>query len=68
MSEYAKPQRTAPIYLIVVWMTLNIVLLLLLLASDYADLNNWIELGLWVSSIAGLLSMHKWGAALTVFT
>jgi hypothetical protein len=42
-----------------VWMTVIILLMLMLLPQDYMDLNNWIELGLRVSSIAGLLSMKK---------
>ena len=42
--------------------------MLMLLPEDYVDLNNWIELVLWSSSILGLLSMKKWGAALTTFT
>ena len=49
-------------------MAVNVLLMLMLLPEDYMDLNNWIELGLWASSIAGLLSMKKWGAALTTFT
>jgi hypothetical protein len=40
----------------------------MLLPEDYMDLNNWIELGLWSSSIVGLLSMKNWGASLTPFT
>jgi hypothetical protein len=42
--------------------------MLLILPGDYEDLNNWIELGLWASSIVGLASLRKWGAALAVFT
>ena len=59
---------TLSTYLIAVWMALNIVLLLMLLPADYVDLNNWIELGLWLASIPALLSMKKWGAALAVST
>jgi len=44
------------------------VLALSLLEGDTADLNNWIEIALWVSSIAGVFSMKKWGAAFAIFT
>ena len=66
MSEASK--RTTATYLIILWMVTNIVLLLLLLPADYMDLNNWIELGLWISSIGALLSMRKWGIAFATFT
>lgn len=56
------------VYLIVAWMIVNIVLVISLLPNDYMDLNNWIELGLWIGSTGGLLSMRKWGAALALFT
>ena len=49
-------------------MAVNVLLMLMLLPDDYMDMNNWIELGLWISSIAGLVSSKKWGTALTVFT
>jgi hypothetical protein len=49
-------------------MTVNIMLMLVMLPEDYMDLNNWIELGLWISSIVGLLSNNKWGTALALFT
>ena len=54
-------------YSIVFWMVINIVLMLLLLPSDYMDLNNWIELGLWALSIGGVLSKRKWGYAFAIF-
>lgn len=37
-------------------------------SGDFEDLNNWIELALWSISIAGLLSMRRWGAAFATFT
>ncbi len=62
-------KRTPAIYGIVVWMAINIVLMITLIVSgDFEDLNNWIEIALWVISIAGLLSMKKWGAAFATFT
>jgi uncharacterized membrane protein (DUF2068 family) len=48
-------------------MALNIVLMAsLILSGDVEDLNNWIEIGLWVVSIGGLLTMRKWGAAFAI--
>ena len=50
-------------------MTLNIALMtLVILNGDAADLNNWIEIALWATSIAGLLTMRKWGVAFAIFT
>ena len=66
MPETSK--RTTATYLILAWMAVNIVLLLLLLPADYMDLNNWIELSLWIGSIAALWSMRKWGIAFAAFT
>jgi hypothetical protein len=68
LPETAKPQRAIAIYLIVFWMAINLLLFVLLLPEDYMDLNNWIEIALWITSIAGLLSMKKWGAAFATFT
>ena len=68
MVEEDKGSRPLPIYLIVVWMAINILLMLLMLPEDYMDPNNWIELALWSCSIVGLLSMRKWGAAFATFT
>jgi hypothetical protein len=62
-------KRPAVLYATAVWMTLNIALMgLIILNGDAADLNNWIEIALWVTSIAGLLSMRKWGFAFAIFT
>ncbi len=56
-------------YLAVVWMIINVVLFaLFILNGDYQDYNNWIEIALWIISIAGLLSAKKWGVAVSVFT
>jgi hypothetical protein len=60
--------KTPATYLIAVWMTLNIILLLMLLPADYMDLNNWVELALWITSIPALLSAKKWGVAFATFT
>jgi hypothetical protein len=62
-------KRTPIIYAIVFWMVINIFLMITLIAGgDLADLNNWIEIALWSISIAGLLSMKKWGIAFAIFT
>ena len=67
MTKSEKSSRGS-IYLMLVWMVVNVLLMLMLLPEDYMNLNNWIELALWYSSIVGLLSMKKWGASLTTFT
>jgi hypothetical protein len=38
------------------------------LSGDIADLNNWIELGLWITSIVRVLFSLKWGFAFAIFT
>ncbi len=60
--------RTATVA-IVVWMAINILLMASLIGSgDVEDLNNWIEIGLWSVSMAGLLGTRKWGLAFAIFT
>jgi len=51
-------------------MAVNVVLMILELTvfGDAADLNNSLDLILWVASIADLASMRKCGAALPIFT
>jgi hypothetical protein len=50
-------------------MTLKIVLITILLVNgDTADFNNWLKISLSSISIAGLLSMKKWGAEIVIFT
>ncbi len=56
-------QRPAGIYLIIVWMIINIAVFALLIPGDSTDLNNYIEPILLSISIVGLLSMKKAGAA-----
>ena len=68
MSFPAKSQRSIVVYLIALWMIVNVILMLTLLPEDYMDLNNWIELGLWIPSIFALFSMKKLGAAFVTFT
>jgi hypothetical protein len=62
MTE-APGKRPVGIYFILVWMAINMALLILLIPGDPADLNNYLEPVLWVTSMAGLASMRKVGAA-----
>ncbi len=66
ISETVKPERPIPIYLIAVWMVVNIILLLSMIPHDPNDLNNYLEPILWLPSLIGLLLMRKWGAALSI--
>jgi hypothetical protein len=64
-----KTKPSPVIWAIVVWVILNIIIMALsLLGGDTADLNNYIEIALWTLSIAGVLSMRRWGAAFAIFT
>jgi hypothetical protein len=45
-----------------------VVVTISLIVGDTADLNNWIEIVLWVISIAGVLYLRKWGVAFALFT
>jgi hypothetical protein len=67
MIQTSPKSRLATIC-IVAWIIINILLMvLILLGGDSADLNNWIEIGLWVIAIPALLSMKKWGLAFVLF-
>lgn len=66
LSEPQKPERPNIIYLLVFWMIINLLLFLTMIPGNPQDLNNYIEVILWIPSIIGLLMMTKWGAALTV--
>ncbi|MDT8781357.1 MAG: hypothetical protein IAX22_01755 [Candidatus Bathyarchaeota archaeon] len=64
-----KTKRDVTLYAIAAWMIINILLMVLLIVNgDVADLNNWIEIALWAISIPALLSTKKWGIAFTLFT
>jgi len=66
LSETQKPEKSLTLYLLVFWMIINVLLFLAMIPGDPQDLNNYIEVILWIPSIVGLLMMKKWGAALTV--
>jgi hypothetical protein len=68
MNRREGSKKPAGIYLLLVWMVLNVALLLLMIPGDSQDPNNYVELILWIPSIAGLWLMKKWGAALTIAT
>jgi hypothetical protein len=62
-------KRSTVLYAITAWIIVNIILMtLILLGGDTADIVNWIELSLWILSIPALLSLKKWGLAFTTFT
>jgi hypothetical protein len=62
-------KRTPATFAIAFWMAINILLMILLIANgDVQDLNNYIEIALWATSIPALLSTKKWGAAFAIFT
>jgi hypothetical protein len=64
-----KSKNSIAIYSILSWIVINTIFMILELTvlNDAADLNNSILLVLWVLSIVGLLSLRKFGAALTTF-
>lgn len=63
-----KTKRSPVLFAIVVWMIVNILLMVTLIASgDAEDLNNWIEISFWVISIPAILSTKKWGVAFAIF-
>ena len=65
----AETKRPPVIYAIAVWMVFSIVVVTIsLIVGDTADLNNWIEIAIWITSIAGVLSMRKYGVAFAIFT
>jgi hypothetical protein len=66
MSQLTK--RPSGIYIVVVWLVINIAVFALLIPGDTADLNNYIEPVLLAVSIVGLLLMKKVGAAFATAT
>lgn len=65
----AQTKKSPLLYAIVLWFIVNILLMVLLIESgDFEDLNNYIEIALWATSIPALLSTKKWGGAFVIFT
>jgi hypothetical protein len=63
-----KVHRSPMLFAVAAWMAINIVLMaLILLGGDWMDMNNWIEIALWVTAIPALLSTKRWGAAFALF-
>ncbi len=64
-----KENMRSPVFFgIAAWMAINVLLMaVLILSGDLEDLNNWIEIVLWIISIPALLSTKKWGVAFALF-
>lgn len=65
MSEI-KNEKPLAIFGVVIWMLINVLLFLAMIPEDPQDVNNYIEVILWIPCIMGLWIMKKWGAALSV--
>jgi hypothetical protein len=65
-TEVQTPKKPLGVYLIMLWMAINILLLIAMILRHPEELNSFIEVMLWIPSIAGLWLMKKWGAALAV--
>lgn len=53
---------------IAVWAVINILLMALLtLSGDVQDINNYLEIALWIVSVPAVLSARKWGIAFAIF-
>ena len=65
----SKENMRSPVFFgIAAWMAINVLLMaVLILSGDLEDLNNWIEIVLWIISIPALLSTKKWGVAFALF-
>jgi hypothetical protein len=64
----ASTTKPLGIYLTGVWVAINIALTTYMILTHPEEPNSFIEILLWVPSIAGLLLMKKWGALLTATT
>ena len=62
----AEVRRAVGVYVVLAWMVVNLILFALMIPGDIADLNNYVEVALWVSSIAGLWLNKRWGFALAI--
>jgi hypothetical protein len=66
MNELSKTKRPVGILLVLAWMVLNLLLLAIMIPGDSADVNNYVEVILWVASIGWLVTMKKAGAAFAI--
>jgi len=62
----AEARRAVGVYVVLAWMIVNVILFALMIPSDAEDLNNYVEVALWVSSIAGLSLNKRWGFAFAI--
>lgn len=68
IEEADLTKRSISIYAIAAWMAINILLfIVILLSGDVEDLNNYIEIALWIAAIPSVLSMKKAGLAFATF-
>ncbi len=68
MSQPKTTRKTPVLYAVTAWMLINTALMVLLVVNgDYMDLNNWIEIALWITAIPAVLSAKKWGFAFAIF-
>lgn len=51
--------------MILLWMVTNVIMLTYMILTHPDQPNSFIEMTLWIPSIAGLWLMKKWGAALS---
>ena len=65
MSKISTSKRPLGIYLVMLWIVVNVIMLVYMTLTHPEELNSFIELLLWIPSIAGLWLMKKWGAALS---
>jgi len=63
-----KKSKSPILYGVAAWMVLNLALMvLIILNGDVEDLNNWIEIALWLAAVPAVLSGKKWGFAFAIF-
>lgn len=61
-------KNTLALVAIAAWAAINILLMfLLILGGDVQDLNNYLEVGLWIAAVPAVLSARKWGVAFAIF-
>jgi hypothetical protein len=65
MTEAPKQKRPLGVYPVILWMAINVFLLLNMTLSHPEQPDSYIEVALWIPSIAGLWLMKKWGVALS---